>query len=246
MHREWSGKKYWLIGASEGLGRALAQVMSRSGVELILSARSEDRLKELVAELPGKARAVPIDVADAESVAEATKAAGDVDGVIYLAGVYWPMKAQEWDAEKAVAMVDVNFTGAVRVLGEIIPPMVERGRGHIVLTGSLSGFRGLPGTVGYGASKAGLMYLAEGVAMDLKDTGVQVQLVNPGFVKSRLTDKNDFKMPFIMEPEQAAQEIWEHLNTDDFDRNFPWGFSMLFRTSRFYPRWLYNRVFDRN
>ena len=243
MQRQWQGKRYWLVGASEGLGKSLAEVMSRAGVELVLSARSEDKLRELSDALPGKSSVVPVDVADDESVAQAAKAAGELDGMVYLAGVYWPMKAGEWDAEKAAAMVDVNFTGAVRVLGHIMPTFVERDRGHIVLTGSLSGFRGLPGTIGYGASKAGLMYLAEGMAMDLRDTGVRVQLVNPGFVKTRLTEKNDFKMPFIMEPEAAAREYFEHMQNDDFSRNFPWGFSMLFRSSRFYPSWLYRSVF---
>src|SRR5690606_26065952 len=98
-----------------------------------------------------------------------------------------------------------------RVLGQVVPGMVARDSGHIVLTGALSGFRGLPGVIGYGASKAGVMYLAEGMYGELRGTGVDVQLANPGFIKTRLTDKNDFSMPFIMPPEQAAQEMFEHM-----------------------------------
>lgn len=241
--RDWNGKTYWLVGASEGLGRALAQAMSRAGVHLILSARSEDRLTGLAADLPGPARIVTMDVSDQASIDAAAAELGEIDGMVYLAGLYWPMKATEWNAGQASAMADVNFTGAVRTLGAVVPAMVERGRGHIVLTGSLSGFRGLPGTIGYGASKAGVMYLAQGMRADLRGTGVEVQLVNPGFVRTRLTDKNDFSMPFIKEPDEAARIMFDHMGSDAFARNFPTGFSLVFRLSRFLPDWAYFRIF---
>lgn len=240
---EWNGKRYWLVGASEGLGRSVAQVMSRAGVEVIVSARSEDRLKDLVAELPGKASYVTVDVSDRESVEAAAKQVGDIDGVVFLAGLYWPMKVHEWDAAKAETMADVNFTGAFRVVGSVIGDMLEKDKGHIVLTGSLSGFRGLPGTVGYGASKAGVMYLAESMYADLRGTGIKVQVVNPGFIKTRLTEKNEFAMPFIMEPEDAATAFFEHMNDDSFKKSFPMLFSWFFRVSQFLPDWLYYRIF---
>ena len=243
--RHWAGKRYWLIGASEGLGRALAEMMSRAGVELILSARSKDRLEALATELPGPARAVPIDVADAGSVARAAEAAGEVDGVVYLAGVYWPMAAQDWDAQKVATMFDINLTGAARVLGAAVPGMVARDRGHVVLTGSLSGFRGLPGAIGYAASKAGVMALAESMQADLRRTGVQVQVVNPGFIRTRLTDKNDFTMPFLMEPEAAARAMFDHMGTDRFKVSFPTLFSWVFRLSQFLPDAIYYRLFGR-
>mgnify|MGYP001819961980 CR=1 FL=1 len=110
---DWNGKRYWLVGASDGLGAALAHVLSKSGVEVIVSARSEDRLKELVADLPGPASYQTVDVSDTGSVTAAAQAIGPVDGVVFLAGVYWPMKATEWYAEQATAMADVNFTGLV-------------------------------------------------------------------------------------------------------------------------------------
>ncbi len=239
----WQGKRYWLVGASEGLGRALAHDLSRAGAEVIVSARSEDRLKSLVAELPGKASFVTVDVADRKAVEAAATEVGQIDGLVYLAGVYWPMKATEWDNEKAEMMAEINYVGASRVVGAVIPGMVARGHGHIVLTGSLSGFRGLPGAIGYGASKAGVMYLAESMQADLRGTGIHVQLVNPGFIKTRLTDKNNFNMPFIMEPEAAAREVFEHMNDTAFKKSFPMVFSWFFRLSQFLPDWAYYRLF---
>ncbi|MEO0487452.1 MAG: SDR family NAD(P)-dependent oxidoreductase [Pseudomonadota bacterium] len=241
--RKIRGKRYWLVGASEGLGRALAVDMSKGGAELIVSARSQERLDTLVAELEGPARAVTCDVTDQASVDAAIAEIGDIDGIVYLAGVYWPMSAAEWDADKATQMVEINMMGAFRVLGAVVPQMTARDAGHIVLTGSLSGFRGLPRTVGYGASKAAVMYLAEGMYADLKDTGIDVQIINPGFIKTRLTEKNDFSMPFIMEPEEAAQAFLSHMKLGGFKRSFPTVFSWLFRVSQFWPDWLYYRVF---
>ncbi len=241
--REWNGKRYWLVGASEGLGRALAMKMSRSGAELILSARSGDRLRELAESLPGRARVVTMDISDRDSVHEAWEEVGEIDGMVFLAGVYWPHSAKDWDAEAIETMFDINLTGAVRVLGHVVPEFVARDKGHIVLTGSLSGFRGLPGAIGYSASKAGLFSLAESIDGDLKDTNVEVQLVNPGFIKTRLTEKNDFNMPFIMEPEAAADRYFEHMTGGGFARSFPTLFSLAFRLSVFLPHGLYRRLF---
>ncbi len=241
--KDWQGKRYWLVGASEGLGREVAFCLSRAGAEVVVSARSEDRLKELVAELPGKAAYVVVDVADRPAVEAAAKEIGDIDGVVYLAGVYWPMKAQEWDNEKADMMGEVNFLGASRVVGSVIKNMVAKNAGHIVLVGSLSGFRGLPGAIGYCSSKAGMMSLAESMQADLRKTPIEVQLINPGFIKTRLTDKNDFNMPFIMSPEDAAKEVFDHMNTDNFKKSFPMLFSWVFRLSQFMPDWMYYRLF---
>ncbi len=241
--RQWQGKRYWLVGASEGLGRELAIIMSRAGAEVILSARSEDRLKELVAALPGKGSYIALDVSDRAAVEAAAAQIGPLDGMVYLAGVYWPMKSTAWDNEKAEMMADINFLGAQRAVGAVIVPMLAQGHGHIVLTGSLSGFRGLPGAIGYSASKAGTMSLAESLYADLRGTGISVQLANPGFIKTRLTDKNDFAMPFIMEPEAAGHEFFDHMNDDIFKKSYPLLFSWVFRISQFMPDWMYYRVF---
>lgn len=239
--RDFRGRRYWLVGASEGLGRALAQRMAAAGAELVLSARNADRLADLARELPG-ARPVPVDVADLASVTAAAEAAGPVDGLVWLAGVYWPMRTQDWDAAQVEAMCDVNFTGCARVLGQVVPGMVARGAGHVVLTGSLSGFRGLPGAVGYGASKAAVMSLAETMRADLKGTGVEVQLANPGFIRTRLTAKNDFKMPFLMEPEEAADRMFALMRGKRFAANFPRGFGAMFRAGQFLPDWAWFRL----
>lgn len=241
--KEWVGKRYWLVGASEGLGEALAHQLSRAGIELVLSARNADRLAALSNALPGKAQVAPVDITDGEALEHVARVIGDVDGVVHMAGVYWPFAAQAWDSAQANMMADVNFTGAMRLMGVVVPRMVARGQGHIVLTGSLSGFRGLPGAAPYVSSKAGVMALAESLHADLRRSGIQVQLVNPGFIKTRLTEKNDFAMPFIMEPEAAARAYFEHMNTDRFKRSFPTAFSLVFRGSQFLPDWLYYRLF---
>jgi NADP-dependent 3-hydroxy acid dehydrogenase YdfG len=241
--RDFVGKRYWLVGASEGLGLALARKMSAAGAELILSARSADTLASAVASLPGKASALPVDVGSAESVRTAAASLGDIDGVVFLAGVYWPVDAKAWDATQVETMCDINFTGCARVIGAVLPAMIVRGTGHVVITGSLSGFRGLPGAIGYAASKAGTMVLAESLYADLRKTGIAVQLANPGFIKTRLTAKNDFTMPFIMEPEAAAEAMFDHMLTDHFKTSFPTLFSWLFRGGQFLPDWLYYRMF---
>jgi len=120
--KDWTAKRYWLIGASDGLGAALARKLSKAGAEVIVSA----------------------DVADNDSVVAAAKAVGAVDGVVFLAGVYWPFSARDWDADKANAMADVNFTGLMRVMGQVVPDMVARDAGHIVITSSLSAYACMP------------------------------------------------------------------------------------------------------
>jgi NAD(P)-dependent dehydrogenase (short-subunit alcohol dehydrogenase family) len=241
--RKLSGKTYWLVGASEGLGRALAEKLSKAGVSLVLSARNADSLQSLADSLPGAARVVTCDVSDRASVVAAAEQVGAADGLVFLAGAYWPQPAQEWNAEQVEAMFDVNLTGAARVLGQVVPGMVAQGAGHIVITGSLSGYRGLPGAIGYASSKAGLMHLAESMHCDLRGSGVDVQLAVPGFIRTRLTDKNDFTMPFIMEPEQAAEEMMILMRSDKFQRAFPKLFSLVFRGGNFLPDWAYYRVF---
>ncbi|WP_108836618.1 SDR family oxidoreductase [Tateyamaria sp. Alg231-49] len=238
------GKRYWIVGGGDGLGKALAHHMSRAGIEVVVSSRGEDKLTALVDELPGKASYQVVDIADDASVKAAAKAVGDIDGVVLLAGVYWPFSARKWNAEQAVAMADINFTGFMRVLGQIVPKFVEKDAGHIVITSSLTGFRGLPGSIGYTASKAATMSLAECMHADLRKTGVRVQVANPGFIKTQLTEKNDFNMPFIMEPEDAAREMFELMLTDRFKKSFPTLFSLLFRGSQFLPDWAYYRLFS--
>ncbi|WP_136441700.1 SDR family NAD(P)-dependent oxidoreductase [Pacificoceanicola onchidii] len=240
--REWQGKRYWLVGASEGLGAALAHKLSRAGVHLILSARGAAGLEVLAEALPGPAEIKPVDVSDHAALERAAEEIGEIDGVIHMAGVYWPFGAQDWDVEQANTMARVNFGGAVALAGTVLPRFVRQDKGHVVLTGSLSGFRGLPASAPYSSSKAGVMVLAESLYADLRKTGVEVQLLNPGFIKTRLTAKNTFKMPFLMEPEEAAQICFEHMTSGGFKRSFPFGFGLFFRIAQFLPDWLYYRL----
>lgn len=236
------GKTYWIVGASEGLGRALAQALDTAGARLILSARSGERLTSLASTLRD-ATALEMDVTDPATIARAMNLAGAVDGVIYSAGQYTPMKAQNWDATAVEAICEVNFLGAVRLLGHVVPRFAKENRGHIVLIGSLAGFRGLPGAIGYGASKAALMHLGETIYADLRRTGVKVQVVNPGFIKTRLTDKNDFRMPFIQTPEEAAADVLAAMQSGRFSTSFPAPFSWLFRVGQILPSSLFYRIF---
>jgi short-subunit dehydrogenase len=160
---------------------------------------------------------------------------GDVDGVIYNAGAYTPMRATDWDSAAALAMCEVNFTGAMRVLGEVVPKFVQRGQGDITLVGSLAGYRGLPAAIGYGASKAALVSLAETMRFDLKGTGVVVRLVNPGFIKTRLTAKNSFKMPMVMQPQDAATRVLKVMRKHRFRTDFPAPFSWGMRALSYLP-----------
>ncbi|MFN6979239.1 MAG: SDR family NAD(P)-dependent oxidoreductase [Gemmobacter sp.] len=240
--RSFKGKRYWLVGASEGLGRALALKLARAGAEVIVSARDAGRLDAVVAEMGG-GRAVACDVSDTASVTAAAAEVGEIDGLVFLAGAYWPMRAQDWDAAKAEAMCDVNLTGCARVMGAAMPGFVARGTGHVVITGSLSGFRGLPGAIGYAASKAGTMVLAESMYADLRGSGITVQVANPGFIRTRLTEKNDFAMPFLMEPDQAAQIMFDFMRTNRFKISFPYAFSLLFRVGQVLPDWAWYGLF---
>ncbi|WP_170425978.1 SDR family NAD(P)-dependent oxidoreductase [Ruegeria arenilitoris] len=236
----FDGRTYWIIGASEGLGRCLAEALSRQGANLVLSARNAARLAEICEALPNT-RAVPFDVTDLDAVRRAVAEVGAVDGLVYNAGAYEPMKTADWDTETVLSMTDVNYLGALRVLGEIVPGLVSVGRGDITLIGSLSGYRGLPAAVGYAASKAALVSLAETMRFDLAGTGVTVRIVNPGFIKTRLTEKNNFKMPMLMTPEDAADRVLKAMSRRRFRTDFPAPFSWVVRLIDYLPDWLVYR-----
>lgn len=236
------GRHWWVIGASEGLGRALAAELAAAGAMVTASARNAARLDALVGEVPSLT-ALPMDVTDDASVAAARAAHPPPFGVIYAAGAYEPMSARAWRPGVAEAMAEVNFTGALRVLARVVPDMAARGEGRVVLIGSLAGFRGLPGAIGYGASKAALMHLAENLRADLRGTGVAVQRVNPGFIRTRLTAKNDFAMPQIMEPEEAALAVMRAIRSGRFSTSFPAPFAWTFTLGRFLPLPIFHALF---
>ena len=238
------GKKYWIIGASEGLGRELSIQLSNLGVKLIISARNETRLNKLSSLT--KAKVLALDVLDIDAIKQASKSVGIIDGIIYVAGDYTPLNSTTWNVEEVDKMIAVNFTGAAKVLGFIVPKFLKQNNGHIVMIGSLSGFRGLPNAIGYGASKAAMMHLAENIKADLYKTPIKIQLINPGFIKTRLTEKNNFKMPFIMSVEDAAKRVIFAMNSNRFQANFPVIFSLLFRASNLLPAFIYFWLFSSN
>lgn len=237
-------RRWWVIGASEGLGRAIALELAAAGAEVIASARNADQLTALVDEVPGISP-LPMDVTDDASVAAASATVDGPYGMIYAAGAYEPMNARNWRPGAAETMADVNFLGALRVLSRLVPGLVAGGEGRIVLIGSLAGFRGLPGAIGYGASKAALMHLAENLRTDLRATGVQVQRVNPGFIRTRLTAQNTFAMPQIMEPEEAADRVMRAIRKGRFSTSFPAPFAWIFTLGRYLPLSVFQTLFAR-
>ncbi|WP_095590137.1 SDR family NAD(P)-dependent oxidoreductase [Actibacterium ureilyticum] len=219
-----ANKTYWLIGASEGLGRELAKRLHAAGARLILSARNARRLDSLADALPGS-RTLPFDITDGAAVRQAAIDAGAIDGVVLNAATYEPMRSTDWDDDAALRMCETNFIGPMRVLGQVMPDFVERDAGDITLIGSLAGYRGLPASIGYGPSKAAIVSLAETMRHDLRGTGVTVRVVNPGFIDTRLTQKNSFRMPMLMSPEQAARRVERAMRSRRFRTDFPAPFS---------------------
>lgn len=237
MKRLLAGKKIWLIGASEGIGRALAQKLADEGAQLALSARQADKLEQLAQKL--SALSLPADVCSDTDLRKAFAAIagawGHPDMVIYNAGAYEPMAAQNFILEKVQAMMDVNFHGALRMLDCVLGPFLGANKGHIVFVGSIAAYRGLPGAIGYGASKAALLNLAEGMAIDLLDSNIKIQVMSPGFVKTRLTDKNNFDMPGLISPAEAADYIVRGLKAQAFEIRFPFFFPLLLRVMSYLP-----------
>ena len=186
---------------------------------------------------------LPLDITDLNAVRKSIKKLKNVDGFVFCAGEYWPMPAQHWDIGKLKSMIDVNLIGALHTLDVILPIFMEKNSGHLVFTGSLAGYRGVPGALGYGSSKAAIVNLSETLRYDLKDTAIKVQLINPGFVKTRLTDKNKFKMLQIMSPEVAAGKMFSNMNKNSFSSSFPAPFSWLFRVSQLLPDSIYFKLF---
>ncbi len=245
-----SGKHYWLIGASTGIGKELAVQLAGRGVRLILSARNESALLALANDLAkpqGTAAGtgedphsvLPLDVRDGKAVEAACAAVGAIDGMIYCAGVYEPMTAREPDLPSLEAIADVNFVGAMRVLAGIVPVFCASRAGHILLVGSLAGYRGLPHSWGYGASKAALINLAEALRCDLAGTGIKTQIVNPGFVATRLTAKNAFRMPAIMTANAAAARIVRGMVSGRFEIAYPPGMAVAFKVLAALPHRVY-------
>ncbi|SDE01049.1 Short-chain dehydrogenase [Paracoccus isoporae] len=212
--------RIWIMGASDGIGAALARAWAQRGAKLILSARSQDRLEELAAEIGG-AQVVPCDVTDRDSLARAAQdiaAGGKLDRAVTLAALYDPGKVMEIDPDRAAQIVSVNLTGCFNFARAAVP-LLRKG-GQLALTGSVAGYVGLPQGQIYSATKAGVINLAETMRAELAPD-VDVRLISPGFVDTRLTEKNDFEMPALMQPGDAADAIVKGLDGGGFELHFP-------------------------
>ncbi len=245
--REWRGKRVWLVGASTGIGRALAEQLHALGATVIVSARKMDALQAFADQHPGSI-ALPLDVSDGPAVkaaAEAALAAGPLDLVCYCAGHYHAMRATAIDLPDLLRHHEVNTVGALHVLAAITPAMVARGQGHISLVSSVAGFRGLPQSLAYGPTKAALINLAETLYLDLQPRGLGVSVINPGFVETPLTAQNEFHMPALISPQQAAQAILQGWARGEFEIHFPKRFTRLMKLLRLLPYPLYFAVVRR-
>jgi NAD(P)-dependent dehydrogenase (short-subunit alcohol dehydrogenase family) len=242
-------KTAWITGASTGIGRELALALARRGVTVAASARSREGLESLAAEAGAAANgtrilATPLDVADRAAVKTAAEAAirvfrGAPDLAVLNAGTYLPMSAADFDAERFRAHVEVNLMGTVHMLEALLPAYLDARRGHIAIVSSIAGYRGLPTAAAYGATKAALINLAESLKYDLDRAGVKLQLVDPGFVKTPLTDKNDFKMPFLMAVDAAVERMIAGFQSNRFEITFPRRFTWQLKLLRLLPYRLY-------
>ncbi|NQV79959.1 MAG: SDR family NAD(P)-dependent oxidoreductase [Alphaproteobacteria bacterium] len=234
--------KAWVVGASTGIGRALTLELARQGVNVVASARSAESLAAVVrdgADLPGKLYALPLDVTDRDATrraaGEAAALLGRLDLCVSCAGTHMPFGAKNFDAEKFRRLVDVNLMGTVHVLESVMPGFIERRSGHIAVVSSVAGYRGLPSAAGYGATKAALINMCESLKFDLDLAGVKLQLIDPGFVATPLTAKNDFPMPFLMEADAAARQFYRGLLSDRFEVTFPKRFTWQLKLLRCLP-----------
>ncbi len=237
----WQGKRVWIIGASSGIGAALAQSLLRAGASVAVSARRE---AELAAVIQGyaKAAAVVLDVSRTEDWSPALQrvvnALGGLDLVVMSAARYDPMHAWEIDLAKVQQSFDLNVVSLYKGLAVVVPHLLAQRAGGIALIGSISGYTGLPKALVYGATKASLNNLAETLYFELAPRGLNVYLVNPGFVATPMTAVNDFDMPGLMTPEQAAEQIKLGLEKGRFEIRFPKGFANGLRwISRLPYRW---------
>jgi len=234
---DWRGKRVWVIGASSGIGQATASALHAAGAQVIVSARQHGALQAFAAQHAG-AQALVLDATDQAAVQTAAAqvlAQGRLDCVVYCAGYYQAVRGFAMDVDLALRHMQVNYTGALYVLDAVVKPLLAQGSGHISLVGSVAGYRGLPNSLAYGPSKAALIHLAETLYLDLRDKGVGVSIINPGFVETPLTAQNDFAMPALLTPQQAAVAILKGWAAGAFEIHFPKRFTLGLQFLRLLP-----------
>jgi short-subunit dehydrogenase len=239
----------WITGASSGLGRAVACQYAEAGHTVCVSARRADQLQDLAdfcRGSTGEVRIFELDVTDPEAVATCLQAiradVGVPDLTILNAGAHAPNSAKSFDREIFRRLMDINYIGTVNCLQEIIPVCLAQRSGQIAVVSSVAGYRGLPNASAYGASKAAVINLCESLQPELRAGGVKLSVVNPGFVRTPMTDENDFSMPFLMEVEDAAQAMIRGLEKNYFETTFPRRFTWLVKALRILPVNVYLRL----
>lgn len=250
---EWKGKIILLTGASSGIGEGLTLALAKRGAILGLIARREELLKDLAAscEAAGStARTFACDVTDANAVQTAADALreefGRIDILIANAGIGGndqETRSLQPDAVKKV--IEVNLIGAANAVYAVLPQMLENGSGHLVAISSLAGFRGLPKSAAYSASKAGMTAFFESVRLDVQHKGVDVTIIQPGFIKTPLTSGRSNKMPFLMELDDAIPLFLKAIERKKKFAAFPWQLATIVRAGKVFPAWLYDRIAGR-
>lgn len=242
----WPDCNVWIIGASTGIGAATAQALLASGARVALSARSTEKLAEVA---NGNARSLllPLDFTDSAAVRKTWKMLGAnwgrVDLILLVAGTHEEMRAWELDEGRAMALLKTNLHGVIASCSVIIPGLLQQGSGAIGIVASVAGYRGLPKALVYGASKAAVINFTESLYLDLEPKGIGVYLISPGFVKTPLTDRNDFRMPALITAEEAAGEILRGVRSGRFEIHFPRRFTRVLKLLQLLPyRWYFALV----
>jgi NAD(P)-dependent dehydrogenase (short-subunit alcohol dehydrogenase family) len=231
---ELAGRKVWVVGASSGIGAALASELQQRGAQVAVSARRADALKEVAG---SSMTAVPCDITDRSSVqaaaAEVSAALGGIDIAVLSAG-YWK-QMDEFDVDSFHRHLEVNLGGMANCLGELMPFFKAQHAGMIVGISSVAGYRGLPGSEAYGATKAAQINLLESLRARLRPDGIDVLTVCPGFVETEMTSENTFPMPFMVSAPAAARAIADGIEKQSARIVFPWQMSLLMRVAKLVP-----------
>jgi NAD(P)-dependent dehydrogenase (short-subunit alcohol dehydrogenase family) len=236
--RNWAAQRVWIIGASSGIGAALALALLERGARVTLSARRADALQALAAGHP-QARVLAFDVTDRDACDRAADelfdGGGGIDLVVFCAGAYVPMRAWELDRDGIDLMIDINLRAPMGLAARLVPRLLKQGGGALAFVSSVAGYRGLPKAAAYGPTKAALINFAETLYLDLAPRGLSVFLINPGFVATPMTAANDFAMPALISPQQAATEIIAGFARGDFEIHFPRRFTGWLKLLRVLP-----------